>query len=155
MKQLNYAEAVDRAMRFVNEAREKAFPEIPADTVKVVHDQIDNDPYEQGAHWIEFGDYVLTPVTKFPGLTNSLCGVIPVIGWNLYVNKITCGNRLDPPDVDEVDLGDFRNEVECLVEIGKINVRQQLEGIAQGIQYEEEAAEEKKMWAEMNPPEKI
>jgi len=137
MKPLNYAEAVDKAMPFITRARDQVFPEMPADMVSAIHDQ--EDPHDQGAHFIEFGCYVLTPIQ---GERPSIRGPIPVLKWNLMVVVETPGsfNPFDggyPPGSDDVDLGDYDNVCDCLAEMGRIRVKSHLDAILDGLEYEE------------------
>ncbi len=146
---LNFAEAVDKSMPLVMEVHKQVFHKyIPADTVKIEHNN--NAPSDdQGSHYIEFGQFVLTPIVS------SSKTETPHIEWNLMQLIPTPGSRWEPPDVYEFDCGNFNKLQTCLCEIGRILLAEEIGAISYGIYEQEMAAAEAEYEREMkaNPPE--
>jgi len=119
---MNLRAVVESAAPLVKIARERIFKHIPENAVEFVHGGYDA---LEGDHYIQFGDFVLTPI-----LENNM------LKWNVTVYRYIPGrwNPYDggtPPDVDEIDIATVNSITEALGEVSKAETIDQLDGVCQ------------------------
>lgn len=132
---MNYAKVVDDSMEFISRVRENVLTSIPADQLAAVHD---DEPEAQGSHYVELGDFVLVPVTTSLGvfLNNGR------LQWSLELIRNIPGrfNPRDggtPPDVEEIDLGNFDSLSAALAKIAEVKAIEQIDAIGEEMMYDQ------------------
>ncbi|MFA5234751.1 MAG: hypothetical protein WC390_10160 [Sulfurimonas sp.] len=126
---MNLRAVVESAAPLVKIARERVFKHIPENAVEFVHG---GDDAFVGDHYIQFGDFVLTPI-----LENNM------LKWNVMVYHYIPGrwNPWDggtPPDVDEINIATVNSITEALGEVSKVETIDHLDGVCQELTYAED-----------------
>lgn len=141
--------ALNKVGKYLEPIREKVFPFISKDHVKIVD--------EDGFQRVEFGPYCFYPVED---AIRTIGGLRSCIKWNMTVEKIIHGsfnpfNGGYPDDVEEVDLGQFDSIFNCLSEVGRIECSNKIDSVCESIDYEEmaKADEDYEKWLDEHPPE--
>lgn len=133
-------------MPLVRVIREKMFPSVTEDEVKIICDD--------DLNYIQFGGYNFYPVEE---KVKTLVGENTCFKWNMTTWVRTSGGYWEQDDVDEKDLGQFDSVEDCLAEIGRIDYENQIASISEGLRYEamEKSCREYEKFMSEHPPEPL
>jgi len=140
---LDFSQQVDHSLELVKRLKNALLPRID-DSEIIIH-------HEEGLHYIELGEYTITPVE---GNRKTVGGSRPVIEWRLTLYEQNNGGYDTPPDVDEIDYGTFSYVHDCVLKIAENELKQKASSIVDSYLWEQHNREEKEMWEDMenNPP---
>ncbi len=125
---MNLRAVVESVAPLVKIARERIFEHIPENAVEFVHG---GDDAFEGNHYIQFGDFVLTPILE----NNMLRWNVMVYRWNPHDGILPDGGT--PLDVDEINIATVNNIMEALGEVSKAETIDELDGVCQDYEIEE------------------